>query len=164
VVTINFSFISPPSSRLSIAYPLCILASRDGNILTLFCRWCIGPDGKETLYPLSTTVSATPTHIDSATHTDEHGHTVETGYTNCHSRDGQTYCTNAHGEEVLVSSPDLANGTDEPPVTDEKTLTTQCVVSQRDFNKKLRIGTIFIVLVTSSIGKAPLLYYLCILE
>ena len=109
---------------------------------------------------------------------------METGYTDRHSHDGQTYCTNAQGEEVVVSAEDLANGTDGPPPTttsenchfhagvehcdgDQEAVTDsaiQCVVSERDYNKKLRIGTIFIILATSSIGKAPFLHCLHILE
>lgn len=79
-----------------------------------------------------------------------------------------------------MSAEDLANGTDSPPPTttsenchfhagvedcdgDQQTVTDpaiQCVMSEQDYNKKLRIGTIFIVLVTSSIGKSSYLHRL----
>lgn len=115
-------------------------------------RWCVGPDGKESLYPATPTVSTQPTGT----------------VTNCHSHEGVTVCTNEHGEEV-EALPDLSNGTDEPQTTtvttgnchfhagvehcDEETTTeVQCVVSGRDYNKGLRIGTIFIILITSSIA------------
>ncbi|RPB23756.1 Zip-domain-containing protein [Terfezia boudieri ATCC MYA-4762] len=99
-------------------------------------RWCIGPDGKKAIYP---TVS---------------GRDVETTYTDCHSHFGVTYCTNSRGEEVPVTAEDLANGTDDHDDDHDHDTSenTQCVVSKSDYNKKLRIGTIFIVLVTSAIA------------
>ncbi|KAF8436754.1 zinc-regulated transporter 2 [Terfezia claveryi] len=100
-------------------------------------RRCIGPDGKEAIYPLPATLS---------------DRTVETGYTDCHSHFGQTYCTNTHGEEVPVSAEDLANGTDDHDHHTTTSEDTRCGVSKNNYNKNLRIGTIFIVLVTSSIA------------
>ena len=97
---------------------------------------------------LSTTISTAPTHTDTheATHTDA----VDTRYTVCYPKDNQIYCTNAQGEEVLVG----------PAPEDEQIVVTECGASKIDYNKKLRIGAIFIVLVTSSICKSPFLHYL----
>ena len=137
MVTINsHPFLSTLKALYYISF--CISAPRNWCLFNIFfSRLCI--DGKDALYPRA----------------------VETSYTNCHSHAGETYCTNAHGEEVVVSAEDLANGTDDGQ---ETRLVIQCVASEKDYHKELRIGTIFIVLVTSSIGKAPFLHCLHILE
>lgn len=48
-----------------------------------------------------------------------------------------------------------AHGGEEDTHGEEVDLATECAVGERSYNKKLRIGTIFIVLFTSSICKIP---------
>ncbi|KAI5803508.1 zinc/iron transporter [Peziza echinospora] len=97
--------------------------------------WCIGPDGKESLYPSLALSTGTPTAtsggvVPSATH-DDHNEDEHAGE-NCHFHAGVEHCEN-----------DEAGDFD--PATD-------CAVSDRDYNRGLRIGALFIVLATSSIA------------
>lgn len=103
-------------------------------------------------------------------------------YTSCHSHGSDTFCLDPAGGEVQVFAATAehaeedhdhaANGHAEnvechyhagvehciAPGKSENSSTPSCGVTQRDYNVQLRVGTLFVMLVTSSIGVfAPIL-------
>ncbi|KIX01591.1 uncharacterized protein Z518_09317 [Rhinocladiella mackenziei CBS 650.93] len=122
--------------------------------------YCINGEGEEVL--ISTT--ATPTGESPAQ------------YTDCHNHGEEQYCVGPSGEEVLVvaegtTSSDEDEGEQEvdchfhagvehcvPVGESESSSSASCGLQERDYDIPLRIGTLFVVLVTSGMGVfAPLL-------
>ncbi|KAJ5376629.1 hypothetical protein N7509_013515 [Penicillium cosmopolitanum] len=127
--------------------------------------YCIDSAGDEVLV----SVTATPTTG------------IPASYTGCHSHGSQTYCLDSGGEDVLVGEEETHDHAheSEEEATDTESSTnchfhagvehcvgagesegssSSCGVQTRDYEMPLRIGTLFVVLVTSAIGVfAPIL-------
>ncbi|KAJ9228764.1 hypothetical protein DTO169E5_9074 [Paecilomyces variotii] len=166
-----------PSSSSTVNLPVSVPASTTTTAQTASvtgCHnhgadiYCINGAGKEVLISLT----ATPTGEPPAQ------------YTDCHSHDTDMYCVSPAGEDVLVVDEGVASsGSSSSKEGEESSSSGQnchfhagvehcvgagesesesessCEVSQRDYDVPLRIGSIFVVLVTSAIGIfAPILF------
>ena len=89
--------------------------------------FCIGPNGEEVEISLASEGAG---HDDHDEHGDEHEDEVSSGGMNCHFHAGVEHCTGADGEEVAQT----------------------CERVDRDYNINLRVGLLFVMLATSSIG------------
>ncbi|KAL4951650.1 ZIP zinc transporter-domain-containing protein [Aspergillus filifer] len=125
--------------------------------------YCITPDGSEVQVLLDNPPAGDP----------------PSEYTDCHTHGGTSYCVDADGNDVEIlgevtsdSSTDSStdtNSEEESTSTESSTnsegenchfhagvdggsSTPSCGVQTRDYDMPLRIGTLFVVLVTSSIG------------
>ncbi|KAL4936157.1 hypothetical protein BDV06DRAFT_233672 [Aspergillus oleicola] len=122
--------------------------------------YCITPDGGEVQVLLDNPPAGDP----------------PSEYTDCHSHGDTSYCVDADGNDVEIlgeitsdSSTDTDNEEESTSTGSEETTsegenchfhagvdggssTPSCGVQTRDYDMPLRIGTLFVVLVTSSIG------------
>ncbi|KAJ5789720.1 uncharacterized protein N7518_006731 [Penicillium psychrosexuale] len=133
--------------------------------------YCIDGDGQEVLV----SASSTPTTG------------VPAQYTGCHSHGSQSYCMDGDGNDVLIQAEGTESETETEDSEDDQEESSSeasqnchfhagvehctstgaseetssgstCTVQARDYDIPLRIGTLFVVLVTSSIGVfAPIL-------
>ncbi|CAI7631509.1 uncharacterized protein N7487_004574 [Penicillium crustosum] len=130
--------------------------------------YCIDGDGHEVLVSATSTTTGVPAQ-----------------YTGCHSHGSESYCMDADGNDVLIQEEETeaesatteeSNSEESSTETEqnchfhagvehcvgagesEESSTTSCGIKARDYDIPLRIGTLFVVLVTSSIGVfAPIL-------
>ncbi|KAK7733154.1 high-affinity Zn(2+) transporter zrt1 [Diaporthe eres] len=131
-------------------------------------EYCFGPDGAETARAThAVTGSASLPESVSASATAEAQTTAVTG---CHSHETAVFCINGAGEEVHVEA--TPTGDVPPAYTGCHAHDTEmhcvggegegvsCGLREREYNVGLRVGSLFIVLVTSAIGVlAPLLLH-----
>ncbi|USW48516.1 Putative zinc/iron permease [Septoria linicola] len=83
---------------------------------------------------------------------------IQATYTDCHAHDTTTFCLDADGEEVALLSADAEGGNEqchfhagvEHCVGGSGEVS--CELTTRDYNIGFRVGSIFIILVTSAIG------------
>merc|ERR1712000_698375 len=98
-------------------------------------QYCLGPNGEEVLVLAEGVSVSSDSHDDHDDHDDSENE-VEM---DCHFHAGVEHCVPVGGSESTTSS-------------------ASCEVQDRDYNLGLRVGTLFVVLVTSSIGVfAPML-------
>ncbi|KAJ5337813.1 hypothetical protein N7452_004541 [Penicillium brevicompactum] len=130
--------------------------------------YCIKGDGQEVLV----SASSTPTTG------------IPAQYTGCHTHGSSSYCMDADGNDVLIEEEATAESTDEHSEDDHEESSSgteqnchfhagvehcvgagasedshaSCGIQTRDYDVPLRVGTLFVILVTSAIGVfAPIL-------
>ncbi|KAL6852763.1 high-affinity Zn(2+) transporter zrt1 [Amphichorda felina] len=106
--------------------------------------FCVGPDGEDVAAVKESTSNGEEEHDHDAEHGDEHGgedehdhgaegEEVSGGKENCHFHAGVEHCVSTGEEEQEDSS-------------------AKCDATPREYNVKLRVGLLFVILTTSAIG------------
>ncbi|OAG41168.1 hypothetical protein AYO21_04548 [Fonsecaea monophora] len=101
-------------------------------------QYCLAPDGSEVLV-LAEGATVSEDHDEHEEHEDHEEHSEDEEELDCHFHAGVEHCVPVGGSESVSEE-------------------LNCGLTQRDYDIPLRIGTLFVVLVTSAIGVyAPLL-------